>query len=61
MASIEDLQQRIKVLEEELDKERQKNRPVVREKISQMSSEVVDSNPYRYQFLNHVCRNISME
>lgn len=44
MASIEDLQKKVKQLEEELEKSRQSG--AVRTKISQMSSEVVDSNPY---------------
>jgi len=47
MESVESLQKRIKQLENELDSERQKNKQVVRQKIDQMSSEVVDSNPYR--------------
>lgn len=47
MASIEDLQKKIKELEQELKEERSKG-GAIRTKISQMSSEVVDSNPYRY-------------
>ncbi|XP_069673993.1 ubiquitin-like modifier-activating enzyme 5 [Periplaneta americana] len=48
MDSTKELQLRIKELEEELKTERQKNGSVqpVRKKIDQMSSEVVDSNPY---------------
>ncbi|XP_052674974.1 ubiquitin-like modifier-activating enzyme 5 [Crassostrea angulata] len=45
MASIEDLQKKIKELEQELKEERSKG-GAIRTKISQMSSEVVDSNPY---------------
>lgn len=45
MSSIEELQKKVKQLEEELEKSRQSG--AVRTKISQMSSEVVDSNPYR--------------
>lgn len=47
MATIEDLQKKIKELEQELKEERSKG-GAIRTKISQMSSEVVDSNPYRY-------------
>ncbi|XP_060603283.1 ubiquitin-like modifier-activating enzyme 5 [Ruditapes philippinarum] len=46
MASIEDLQKRIRELEKELEAEKQLNKSGGRQKISQMSSEVVDSNPY---------------
>lgn len=46
MASIEDLQKKIQELEHELKEERNK-RGSIRTKITQMSSEVVDSNPYR--------------
>lgn len=45
-SSIEEYQRRIKQLEEELCVERQKNMTRGREKITEMSSEVVDSNPY---------------
>ncbi|GLH01511.1 Adenylyltransferase and sulfurtransferase MOCS3 [Gryllus bimaculatus] len=48
MTSMKEMESRIRELEEQLRAERQKNdqqRPI-REKISQMSSEVVDSNPY---------------
>lgn len=46
---MEDLKKRIAELEEEVRKEKSKNElAAVRPKISQMSSEVVDSNPYRY-------------
>lgn len=46
---MEDLKNRIAQLEEELKLEKSKNETLssVRPKISQMSSEVVDSNPYR--------------
>lgn len=46
---MEDLKTRIAQLEEELRIEKAKNEvsSVTRPKISQMSSEVVDSNPYR--------------
>lgn len=47
---MEDLKKRIAELENELKAEKAKNEAsmVARPKISQMSSEVVDSNPYRY-------------
>lgn len=45
MESMKDLQKRVKELEDELEKTRQAG--VFRSKISEMSSEVVDSNPYR--------------
>lgn len=45
MSTVEDLQLRIKELEEKL-KAIEKNAPY-REKIVNMSAEVVDSNPYR--------------
>ena len=45
--SLSALKERIAVLEDELLREKSKNGSVVRQKISQMSSEVVDSNPYR--------------
>lgn len=44
MDSMKDLQKRVKELEDELEKTRQAG--VFRSKISEMSSEVVDSNPY---------------
>lgn len=46
---MEDLKERIAQLEEELRLEKSKNElsSVARPKIGQMSSEVVDSNPYR--------------
>ena len=47
MASVEDLKKRINELEKELEAEKQLNKSGGRQKISQMSSEVVDSNPYR--------------
>ncbi|ESO84540.1 hypothetical protein LOTGIDRAFT_236214 [Lottia gigantea] len=46
MATVKDLQKKIKELEAELEKERREKQNVLRPKISQMSSEVVDSNPY---------------
>ncbi|XP_078700942.1 ubiquitin-like modifier-activating enzyme 5 [Branchiostoma floridae x Branchiostoma belcheri] len=51
MATVEKLQTRIKQLEEELEQERARNHGGTdggggRQKIDQMSSEVVDSNPY---------------
>lgn len=46
MASIEELQEQIKALKAELKTERSRNSGVMRHKIEQMSSEVVDSNPY---------------
>lgn len=45
MNAIEKLEAIIKELEKKLEAANRKN--VVREKIAQMSSEVVDSNPYR--------------
>lgn len=45
MSTVEDLQSRIKELEDKL-KTLEKNAPY-REKIANMSAEVVDSNPYR--------------
>jgi hypothetical protein len=50
MESTKELELRVKELEKQLELEKQKHEPVqpVREKIVQMSSEVVDSNPYRY-------------
>ena len=42
---MKDLQKRVKELEDELEKTRQA--VVFRSKIPEMSSEVVDSNPYR--------------
>ena len=47
MASIEDLRSRVNALEEELDQYRKKAANSQRTRISEMSSEVVDSNPYR--------------
>lgn len=47
MASLKEMESRIRELEEQLKIEKQKNEQLpLREKISQMSSEVVDSNPY---------------
>lgn len=46
--SMEQLQARIKQLEEELKEEKSKNAQLPsRQKIEHMSPEVVDSNPYR--------------
>ncbi|XP_077997360.1 ubiquitin-like modifier-activating enzyme 5 [Glandiceps talaboti] len=50
MASVEELQARIKALEGELSRERA-NKSAVRQKIEKMSAEVVDSNPYRCVWL----------
>lgn len=50
---MEDLKKRIVELEEELKAEKSKHeQAAARPRISQMSSEVVDSNPYRYTFLS---------
>lgn len=46
MGSIDELKQRIEELEAQLAAAKQKN-VLRREKIENMSSEVVDSNPYR--------------
>lgn len=47
MSSVEDqLRQKIKYLEEELERERNKNECKGREKIEVISAEVIDSNPY---------------
>ncbi|XP_076648067.1 ubiquitin-like activating enzyme 5 [Halictus rubicundus] len=46
MDQIEELQRRIKQLENQLSEEQNKNMLSAREKIEHMSSEVVDSNPY---------------
>jgi len=50
---MEDLKKRIAELENELKLEKSKNESssVQREKIKEMSSEVVDSNPYRFPYL----------
>ena len=46
--SVEELKKRIEELENELAKEKQNNSNAMhRPKIAEMSSEVVDSNPYR--------------
>lgn len=45
---MEELQKRVRELEAELQAIKKQNKSGGREKISQMSSEVVDSNPYRY-------------
>lgn len=46
MASAEDLKERIRQLENELNVLKQQTQHGARQKIAQMSSEVVDSNPY---------------
>ncbi|XP_063993548.1 ubiquitin-like modifier-activating enzyme 5 [Diachasmimorpha longicaudata] len=46
MESVADLQARIKELELELSQEKLKNAAPVREKIQELSSEVVETNPY---------------
>ncbi|XP_069107687.1 LOW QUALITY PROTEIN: ubiquitin-like modifier-activating enzyme 5 [Argopecten irradians] len=46
MSTMEELQNRVRELEEELQQERNRQKSAVRSKIDQMSSEVVDSNPY---------------
>lgn len=60
MSTIKELQAKIAKLEAELANEKSKNEGPVREKISQMSSEVVDSNPYRQEiitiFIDHNCK-----
>lgn len=45
-ASLKELQDRVKYLEAQLASSSQQSQNVVRPKIAQMSSEVVDSNPY---------------
>lgn len=48
MESVENLQQKIKLLEQQLEQVKEKNfEPIIRSKIQHMSSEVVSSNPYR--------------
>ena len=58
MASVQDLQERIKELENELSAVKNETgvNKIGREKIQEMSSEVVDSNPYRYIFSS--CHNL---
>lgn len=47
MASMAELQQKIKFLEQQLEQEKAKNaEPAARDRIHHMSSEVVDTNPY---------------
>ncbi|XP_033728977.1 ubiquitin-like modifier-activating enzyme 5 [Pecten maximus] len=46
MSTMEELQNRVRQLEDELMQERNRQKSAVRSKIDQMSSEVVDSNPY---------------
>lgn len=55
MDSTKELILRVKELEKELELARQKYEPSqpARERIVQMSSEVVDSNPYRYGLRNY--------
>lgn len=51
MSTIEELQQRIKVLEQQLEQAKaEKDATPARQRIEQMSSEVVDTNPYRWLF-----------
>ena len=45
--SIEELQNRVRELEEEVSQLKKNEGNVGREKIAQMSGEVVDTNPYR--------------
>ena len=47
MAKVQALEERIKQLEDELRREKSQKGGRIREKIETMSSEVVDSNPYR--------------
>lgn len=47
MASVDELLNKIKDLENQLAREKLRKGPV-REKIAEISSEVVDSNPYRF-------------
>lgn len=47
MATVEELQKKVKELEAKLAATKENDGPV-RQKIEVMSSEVVDSNPYRY-------------
>jgi hypothetical protein len=48
MSSMEELLEKVKHLEAELASEKAKHVQPTRKKIAEMSSEVVDSNPYRY-------------
>ena len=60
MSSVAELQARVTELEKQLREEQEKNKVagnvVARPKIHQMSSEVVDSNPYRCDFEDHCIR-----
>ena len=47
MATMDELKERVKQLENELEAVKKGKSYVVRDKINTMSSEVVDSNPYR--------------
>lgn len=47
MTSVQELLDKIKHLEMELEREKDNHKQIAREKINEMSSEVVDSNPYR--------------
>lgn len=47
MTSVQELLDKIKRLEMELEREKDNRKQTAREKINEMSSEVVDSNPYR--------------
>lgn len=55
MATIEELQRKVKELEAKLAAA-QGNAAPVRQKIDVMSAEVVDSNPYRY-LMGNFCLN----
>ena len=60
MATVEELQARVAALEKELEETRAKSTASVqRQKIEQMSSEVVDSNPYRYFSHSEIVLNLS--
>lgn len=56
---IEELKAKIKELEIALEMEKKRKGPV-REKINEMSSEVVDSNPYRYEKTDFVVEIIEI-
>jgi hypothetical protein len=47
--SIEELKEKIKLYEKKLEEYEKPQATAGRTKIAQMSSEVVDSNPYRYK------------
>lgn len=58
METVEELKKRIANLEKQLAESLQTKNVSSRGKISAMSAEVVDSNPYRYYFLLTLRRNI---